>query len=224
MSDLPILYSFRRCPYAMRARIGLLESGIKVELREIVLRDKPASMLAISPKATVPVLQLPTGEVIDESLDIMLWALNQNDPNNLLKTQPSKANPLILQTDGTQDTHFKFHLDRYKYSSRYDDADSQQTGLNSRKQAEIFIQNLESLLASNPFLLADKPSLADYAVAPFIRQFANSGREWWDQAPYPNTQKWLEAFIASPTFQTIFQKFKVWQPDDEPIHFPAPKP
>lgn len=224
MSDLPILYSFRRCPYAMRARIGLLESGIKVELREIVLRDKPASMLAISPKATVPVLQLPTGEVIDESLDIMLWALNQNDPNNLLKTQPSKANPLILQTDGTQDTHFKFHLDRYKYSSRYDDADSQQTGLNSRKQAEIFIQNLESLLASNPFLLADKPSLADYAVAPFIRQFANSGREWWDQAPYPNTQKWLETFIASPTFQTIFQKFKVWQPDDEPIYFPAPKP
>ncbi|MGL1919739.1 MAG: glutathione S-transferase [Hyphomicrobiales bacterium] len=224
MSDLPILYSFRRCPYAMRARIGLLESGIKVELREIVLRDKPASMLAISPKATVPVLQLPTGEVIDESLDIMLWALNQNDPNNLLKTQPSKANPLILQTDGTQDTHFKFHLDRYKYSSRYDDADSQQTGLNSRKQAEIFIQNLESLLASNPFLLADKPSLADYAVAPFIRQFANSGREWWDQAPYPNTQKWLETFIASPTFQTIFQKFKVWKPDDEPIHFPAPKP
>ena len=225
MSDLPILYSFRRCPYAMRARIGLLEANIKVELREIILRDKPAHMRQISPKATVPVLLLPNGTVIDESLDILLWALHQNDPNGLLTADTKQTNKLIEQTDGSKETHFKHHLDRYKYSSRYKGDESrvseQTIGSNARTQAETFIQTLESLLASNLFLLANKPTLADYAVAPFVRQFANSGREWWDDAPYPNTQKWLEAFIASPTFQTIFQKFPLWKEGDAPIHFPT---
>lgn len=225
MTDLPILYSFRRCPYAMRARIGILEAGIKVELREIILRDKPEQMLKISPKATVPVLLLPNGEVIDESFDIMLWALNQNDPSELLKVDPASSNALILQTNGSTSTHFKHHLDRYKYASRHqqgqDRASEQAIGLEARTEAESFIQTLESLLADNPFLLANKPTLADMAVAPFVRQFANSGREWWDAAPYPNTQKWLEAFIASPTFQTIFQKFPLWQEDNQPIHFGA---
>lgn len=224
MTVLPILYSFRRCPYAMRARIGILESGIKVELREIVLRDKPQAMLDISPKATVPVLLLPDGTVIDESFDIMLWALSQNDPNELLKVNPASSNALIIQTDGSVDTHFKHHLDRYKYSSRtasqVKGVSEQANGLNARTDSETFIQTLESLLADKPFLLANKPTLADMAVAPFIRQFANSGREWWDAAPYPNTQKWLEAFIASPTFQTIFQKFPLWSADKPPIYFP----
>ncbi|PCI83942.1 MAG: glutathione S-transferase [Hyphomicrobiales bacterium] len=225
MSDLPILYSFRRCPYAMRARIGLLEANIKVELREIILRDKPAHMRQISPKATVPVLLLPNGTVLDESLDILLWALNQNDPNNLLAADQKITIKLIEQTDGSEASHFKHHLDRYKYASRYKADDSrvseQATALNARKDSETYIQTLESLLANNPFLLANKPTLADYAIAPFIRQFANSGREWWDQAPYPNTQKWLEAFIASPTFQTIFQKFPLWKDGDAPTHFPT---
>ncbi|MBL1421517.1 MAG: glutathione S-transferase [Alphaproteobacteria bacterium] len=225
MSDLPILYSFRRCPYAMRARIGLLEANIKVELREIVLRDKPAHMCQISPKATVPVLLLPNGTLIDESLDILLWALNQNDPNNLLAADKNITNKLIEQTDGTKSSHFKHHLDRYKYASRHavenPRVSEQATALTARKDSETYIQTLESLLANNPFLLADKPTLADYAIAPFIRQFANSGREWWNAAPYPNTQKWLEAFIASPTFQTIFQKFPLWKDGDPPIHFPT---
>lgn len=225
MSDLPILYSFRRCPYAMRARIGLLEANIKVELREIVLRDKPAHMLELSPKATVPVLLLPDGTVIDESLDILLWALTQNDPNNLLAADTKITNKLIEQTDGSKSSHFKSHLDRYKYASRHTGENprvsEQATALNARTDSETYIQTLESLLASNSFLLANKPTLADYAIAPFIRQFANSGREWWNAAPYPHTQKWLEAFIASPTFQTIFQKFPLWQEGDTPIHFPT---
>lgn len=225
MSDLPILYSFRRCPYAMRARIGLLEANIKVELREIILRDKPQHMLELSPKATVPVLLLPNGTVIDESLDILLWALNQNDPNKLLTADPKTTNKLIEQTDGSKDSHFKHHLDRYKYATRYNNDDTQTsqqtTALTARIAAETFIQTLEVLLTDHQFLLANNPTLADYAIAPFVRQFANSGREWWNAAPYPNTQKWLEAFIASPTFQTIFQKFPLWQPGNSPLHFPT---
>ncbi|MCJ8324919.1 MAG: glutathione S-transferase [Hyphomicrobiales bacterium] len=225
MSDLPILYSFRRCPYAMRARIGILEAGIKVELREILLRDKPAHMLEISPKATVPVLLLPNGQVIDESLDIMLWALQQNDPNQLLAGDMASMLELIEQTDGSRNSHFKHHLDRYKYATRYtDDAsndDSQNTGLNARNQAEIFIQKLEFLLTEQPFLMGQDVSLADLAIAPFVRQFANSGRQWWDSTPYPNTQQWLAAFIASDRFVCIFKKLPVWQLGNTAYYFPV---
>ncbi len=220
MTTTPILYSFRRCPYAMRARIGLVEAGIKVELREIILRDKPAHMLEISPKATVPVLLLPEGKVIDESLDIMLWALLQNDPNNLLKPDDSIMQRLINQTNNNRESHFKSHLDRYKYSSRYDDDQSQAVGLEARDQALIYIQKLNVLLSDSKFLLGNTPCVADYAIAPFIRQYANTNRDWWDQLPYPNIKNWLTNFIESKLFQTTFTKFPTWQTSDEPTYFP----
>ncbi|NRA88252.1 MAG: glutathione S-transferase [Rhizobiales bacterium] len=219
MTTLPILYSFRRCPYAMRARIGILDAGIKVELREIVLRNKPAHMLEISPKGTVPVLLLPNGTVIDESLDIMLWALNQNDPNALLSGDLNAMLKLIQQTNGSKDSHFKFHLDRYKYSTRYEDKDAIALGLESRTTALEFIQQLEDRLSNTKFLMGNAQTLADMSIAPFIRQFANTNRQWWDEQPYPKVQNWLNNFIDSTTFKTIFSKYIVWLHGDDPVYF-----
>ncbi len=220
MSNYPILYSFRRCPYAMRARIGILHAGLKVELREITLRNKPQQMLDISPKATIPVLQLTNGQIIDESLDILLWALAKNDPNNLLKPELKPMLKLIEQTDGSNDGHFKFHLDRYKYSTRYDNEDAQQVKLKARTTALEFIKILEDKLSTNSQLFGAEQSLADIAIAPFIRQFANSDRIWWDKQPYPHTQNWLNTFIASPLFQKTFKKFPIWQNGALAVYFP----
>src|SRR5690554_5339291 len=163
--NFPILYSFRRCPYAMRARLGILFAGLQVELREIVLRNKPAQMLAISPKGTVPVLQLPDGQVIDESLDIMRCALQLQDPQQLLdESTLTQGYALIEQND----RQFKHWLDRYKYADRY----PEMTQLEYRLQGEVFLQQLEQLL-NQSFLLGDKISLADIGIMPFIRQFAH---------------------------------------------------
>ena len=209
MTDLPALYSFRRCPYAMRARMALLVSGTPVRLREVVLRDKPGEMIAASPKATVPVLVLPDGQVIDESLAIMHWALKRNDPENWLQDNTAEK-VLIAKVDGP----FKDHLDRYKYPTRYENVDA----LEHRAAGLVFLEKLDALLQDSGQLMGAKPTLADHAIFPFVRQFANNDRAWFDQLPLPALQQWLSDHLASPLFATAMQKYPQWQSGDvEPV-------
>lgn len=210
----PILYSFRRCPYAIRARLSIAASGEQVELREIVLRDKAPEFLETSPSATVPCLK--TGEtVIDESLDIMLWALDRSDPENWLKPEKGDLDAM-LELIGVCDGPFKSHLDRYKYDTRYPDTDreTEQAG------AAEFLWHLDSRLAATPWLFGGKASLADFAILPFVRQFANSDRSWFDNQEWTSLKAWLEAFEVSPRFQSVMPKWNRWQPGDTPVVFP----
>lgn len=184
----PILYSFRRCPYAMRARMALLVSGIACEIREVKLREKPAEMIAASPKATVPVLVLDNGQVIDESLDIMRWALRRNDPEQWLDGEDAE---LIATNDGA----FKHHLDRYKYPDRYP-ADA----IDHRAEALKLLAVLEKRLAKSAYLCGDTRTLTDIAIMPFVRQFAATDRAWFDAQPLPAVQRWLAALLSSPLF------------------------
>lgn len=195
---LPILYSYRRCPYAMRARMALQYSGVKVDIREISLRDKPRHMLAISPKATVPVLWLPDGRVIDESLDIVYWALSQNDEDGWLKVDLSATKQLIQEND----SRFKSTLDAYKYPERY----PEKTQVEYRADGELFLQALEMLLAKNSGLFGQMPTLADIAIFPFVRQFKGVDSHWFNAAPYPKLNNWLTALIESDLFVRIMQK------------------
>ena len=213
-ASLDCLYSFRRCPYAMRARLGILFAGLQVELREVILKNKPAQMLAISPKGTVPVLQLADGAVIEESRDIMVWALEQQDPQGLLDpTVLEKANALIEQNDN----EFKYWLDRYKYADRH----VEMTQTEYRQRGEAFLQVLESLLESRAYLLGDNPSIADIGVMPFVRQFAHVDSDVFSQLPYPNLQRWLQGWLAHPLFLQTMIKLPVWQEGDEVVVFPA---
>ncbi|WP_290516371.1 glutathione S-transferase [Alcanivorax sp.] len=213
-ASLDCLYSFRRCPYAMRARLGVLFAGLQVELREVILKNKPAQMLAISPKGTVPVLRLADGVVIDESRDIMVWALEQQDPQGLLDaTVLEQANTLIEQNDN----EFKYWLDRYKYADRH----VEMTQAEYRQRGEAFLQVLESLLESRAYLLGDNPSIADIGVMPFVRQFAHVDRDVFSQLPYLNLQRWLQGWLAHPLFLQTMIKLPVWQEGDEVLVFPA---
>ncbi len=202
--SLPVLYSYRRCPYAMRARMALHYAQVKVEIREIALRDKPAHMLAISPKGTVPVLQLSNGQVLEQSLDIMQWALKQYDPDDwTLAELKEDSQALINENDGA----FKRALDRYKYPERYPEF----TQLEYRLQGEAFLQKLEHLLEINHYLLATRLSIADIAIFPFIRQFAAVDADWFAQAPYSKLRAWLTGLVESALFDAIMQKHAVWQ-------------
>lgn len=204
-----ILYSFRRCPYAMRGRMALQASGADYEHREVVLRDKPQAMLDASPKGTVPVFITNDNNVIDESLDVMRWALGHNDPHGWLDCKRDKADTLIAANDGP----FKHHLDRYKYASRYkDDAARGDVDLSHRAAAEEHLQNLESHLSESDYLLGGKQTIADIAIFPFIRQFANTDRGWWDSNAYPRVRNWLERHINSDLFKTIMEKHPQWNP------------
>lgn len=194
----PILYSYRRCPYAMRARMALKYAGIDVEIREISLREKPASMLAVSPKGTVPVLVLPTGAVLEQSLDIMHWALTQHDGDGWLDVDLVEAKRLIDESDGT----FKFALDRYKYPERYPEHPQQFY----RTQGEVFLQRLEGQLSKHHYLLGNSISIADIAIFPFIRQFAAVDAAWFAEGNYPNLRAWLVGLVGSTLFDRIMQK------------------
>ena len=210
-----ILYSFRRCPYAMRARHALYISQQRCELREVVLRDKPPSMLEYSPKGTVPVLVLPSGQVIEESLEVMHWALQQSDPQGWMgpsTTQSDAVQGLIDWNDGD----FKHHLDRYKYTTRYEGADAQ----SHRDEAERFLAALNERLAEQDFLFGDQMTLADAAILPFIRQFANADRGWFDQTPYPHLHRWLNTYLESDTFRALMIKHAQWKPEDPVTFFP----
>ena len=197
----PILYSFRRCPYAIRARMSLNYAGIAVEHREIILRDKPREMLLISPKGTVPVLQLPSGEVLEQSLDIMQWALSINDSDNwLAEDAGSKAK--IDQLIEANDHQFKQQLDRYKYPDRYPDS----LQLEYRQAAETFLQQLEAHLGQHDYLCSAQQSLADVDIFPFVRQFARVDLDWFANASYPRLYQWLYNFENSPQFTNIMQR------------------
>jgi len=197
-----ILYSYRRCPYAMRARMALWAANIQLDVREVSLRDKPAHLLQISPKGTVPVLQLPDGRVLEQSLDIMQWALMQNDPQDWLHADSEAVNHLISINDGD----FKQVLDRYKYPERY----PEQLQLAYRQQGEQFLQVLETALQQHGFLLGDSASMADVAIFPFIRQFAAVDAEWFARSAYPQLRVWLEGWLESSLFAEIMQKFPTY--------------
>ena len=192
-----LLYSFRRCPYAMRARLALRYSGLAVRIVEVSLKAKPAEMLALSPKGTVPVLSVG-GVVIDESLAIMQWALAQHDPDDWLL----QGDPAGLALVAENDQGFKYHLNRYKYAERY----PEQPMEHYRAEGEVFLQKLEGLLADRDYLLADHLSLADVALAPFVRQFAHVDREWFAATAYIRLQQWLERFLQSPLFISVMAK------------------
>lgn len=210
---MTVLYSFRRCPYAMRARLAIRYSGVRVELREIVLRQKPAHMLEISPKGTVPVLQLSDGQVIDESLDIMYWAIAQNDPDRWNEANfQSQISELIKKND----EQFKPWLDRYKYADRY----PEQSEAYYRQQCEEWISQLESQLKGHKGgLISNQLTLADMAILPFVRQFAHVDLTWFESTNYSNVQQWLDNFKQSELFTSIMRKYPLWEPDQTPELF-----
>ncbi|MEO1661983.1 MAG: glutathione S-transferase [Pseudomonadota bacterium] len=213
----PILYSFRRCPYAMRARMAIAAAGIECRLREVVLRDKPTEMLEASPKGTVPVIVEADGSVIEESLDVMAWALAQNDAENWrVPDQGSRAemDVLIAESDGP----FKRALDRYKYPNRYEDE-----GVIRDEQRALglaFLEMLNVRLSQHEQLFGARVSYADIAIFPFVRQFANTDRDWFDALDLPHLQDWLAGHLESQRFKQIMPKFAQWQTGDEEPIFP----
>ena len=211
-SALPVLYSFRRCPYAMRARLALAVSGEPYELREVVLKNKPAEMLAASPKGTVPVLVLPGGEVIDESLDVMLWALRRNDPEGWLASPQGSLDDMLALVAGN-DGAFKRSLDRYKYPNRYPEeaaGDNAAFAFSHRAACASWLGRLETLLAGG-WLFGMHASLADMALLPFVRQFAHTDVAWFAAQPWPQLQAWLARFEASALYEGVMGKHVPWQ-------------
>jgi len=200
-----VLYSFRRCPYAMRARLALRVSGVTYEHREVALKAKPPEMLAASPKGTVPVLCLDTGEVLDQSLDIMWWALRQNDPHGWLPLTPEAlcdAQDVIAVSDGA----FKANLDRYKYPQRF----GLMEGVRHRDEAAAWLLTLDTRLHSQAFLSGQRWGWLDACVAPFVRQFARTDRAWFDAQPWPQLAQWLVAFENSEAFAAVMHKHPLW--------------
>ncbi len=197
----------------MRAHMALKYSGLKVELREVDLKNMPDEALLKSAKATVPILVLTDGSIIDESWDIMKWALAQNDPDNWL----DEANDNLLAAEiltETNDFSFKADLDHYKYANRY----PEQSEEYYRVACEEFIEELEDMLTENKFLLTNKLTLADISVFPFVRQFSLVNKAWFNQAPYPKVKIWLETLVNSDLFQHIFQKHDVWKAANSAIY------
>lgn len=212
-ADLPILYSFRRCPYAMRARLALDYAGVRVKLREVVLRSKPAHLLEISPKGTVPVMLLPSGQLIDQSWDIMRWACEQSDPDGYL---PPALTDVALGWLARNDGPFKQCLDRYKYPERH----PEQTQEAYREQGvAVLLQPMDEQLRQTRFLLGDQPCLMDLALMPFVRQFAQVDADWFAQAPLPALRRWLEDWLKRPAFDRVMQKFEPWAPDHADVYF-----
>lgn len=214
---LPILYSFRRCPYAMRARLALLASGQRCELREVVLRDKPPELLAASPKATVPVLVLGDGGVIAQSLEIMLWALRRNDPQHWLSPANGTLAEMLALIEAC-DGGFKRDLDRYKYPGRYE---AQADEASARDSGARFLLELDAQLADSRFLFGKRTALADAAIAPFVRQFAGVDAAWFAAQPWPHLREWLAAWEASDAFAAVMQRYPAWKSGDVGVTFPA---
>lgn len=215
---LPILYSLQHCPYAMRARLGLLMAQQHVMLRAIVMKDKPQEMLTVSPKGTVPVLILPDESIVDESLDIMLWALQQNDPEDLLHKDSPEDLAAMLELITRNDKEFKPQLETYKKSKRFRTG----TELEERQKCEIFIAELEQMLAERERggnFIGDKPGLIDYALLPFVRQFSRVNKAWFKAAPYPLLQAWLVHHLESRLYSKAMAKFPLWLDEHEECLF-----
>ncbi|MEZ5462236.1 glutathione S-transferase [Dokdonella sp.] len=212
---LPVLYSFRRCPYAIRARMALWISAQTCELREVVLSNKPVEMLAVSPKGTVPVLIDETGHVIEQSLDIMLWALRRRDPAFWLPLSTeslSDALALIAACDG----EFKSALDRYKYPNRYPDSIAQE----SREQGARYLRSLQAILEEQRWLGGEHGGLSDHAIMPFVRQFSMVEPDWFSAQPWPDLRDWLKSLLAAPVFVESMYKVQPWTADRPGVVFP----
>tara|TARA_B100000795_G_scaffold16511_1_gene11050 strand:- start:185 stop:850 length:666 start_codon:yes stop_codon:yes gene_type:complete len=209
----PILYSFRRCPYAMRARLAIKASGLIVEIREVELKNKPKEFLNISPKATVPIVCISSKQIIEESLDIMEWALKINDPLKLLKNE--KLNRIEIHSILNKlENEFKQNLDRYKYSSRFDLPNPK---LYRDKNLQT-LNEFNNLLQNNKGICSSNLSLLDYAVFPFIRQFRNVNSVWFDSLELKFLQTWLYELIDSDEFSSIMKKYEIWKPNQKPIY------
>ncbi|MGB0936290.1 MAG: glutathione S-transferase [Colwellia sp.] len=237
--NLPILYSLRNCPFAMRARLAIFKAEHCVILRAILLSDKPEQFLVTSPKGTVPVLVLDNGEVIEESLDIMVWVLKQRDPSNLLlrssasdsesnlpshthnSLQSSNLTSIQEKLDemllfiNTFDKEFKTCLENYKCAKRYKEDNIQ----SQRAACEVYIQQIEQRLSQHKFLFSDEESLADLALLPFFRQFARVERQWYLSSPYPHFKTWLNNYLQSPFFTKVMAKYPLWSPKTETVYF-----
>jgi len=209
MTQHPILWTFRRCPYAMRARLAIMSAGVAVELREILLRDKPHAFLQTSSSGTVPALRVDD-QVLDESLDIMIWALRQNDPQRLLD-MPEDGWHLIATNDGP----FKAALDHTKYATRYPDLDAQA----ERAKASAYLARLDRQLAGGMWLFGERPTLADLALLPFVRQFAHIDRAWFHAQDWPHLIAWLDRFLDSEAFVRVMNKYTPWSEGDTRIWF-----
>ena len=208
MNTTPILYSFRRCPYAIRARLAIYSADIEIELREILLRDKAPKFLEVSKSKTVPCLQT-NDYILDESLEIMIWALNINDPKNWLR-ETNKSLELIATCDGP----FKNALDRTKYPNRYPD----ESAVENRVLASNFLDFIENQLS--PCLFGENFNLADIAILPFVRQFAHIDFDWFLSQPWPKTAQWLENFKTSEMFYSVMKKYPKWEENDPVTLFP----
>jgi len=205
MMQRPLLYTYRRCPYAMRARMALLHGGIDFDAHEIALRDKPAAMLQASPKGTAPVLLLPDGRVIEQSLDVMQWALTQPDADGWWqRAQTPACQALTSVVDG----EFKQRLDAYKYPERYPDADRHA----ERAQAvRCLLQPLEQHLAAHRYLGGEAPCASDLAIFPFVRQFRAVDEAWFEAQALPATQRWLHGWLQSALFERCMKKLPTGQ-------------
>ena len=210
---IPILFSFRRCPYAMRARIAIKLCDLECEIREINLKSKNKEFLKLSPKGTVPVLVLPDDKIIEESIDIVHWAIKTNDPYNLKLDNPNKYNEdikLIRIFDG----EFKYHLDRYKYDTRFKDAKREE----HKYKARDLLVNLNDRLEEKKWLNGDNVSLSDISILPFIRQYRIADIKWFDeQLELPNINRWLDNFLNSKTLNNVMKKYKIWETTDPKI-------
>ncbi|GGP60546.1 glutathione S-transferase [Shewanella saliphila] len=209
---LPVLYSLRNCPYAMRARLAIYASGQQVHIRDLVLSNKPAELLTVSPKATVPVLVIKANaasshdHVIDESLAIMQWAFSQTDPNDYLHSQSASVLPQMLAIITQFDTEFKGLLEQYRCAKRYHEPSLTQ----HRQACEQYLGDLERRLTQHHYLMSNNPSLVDLALMPFIRQFARVERQWYLQAPYPKLRQWLNHYLQSKMFTKVMAQYPLW--------------
>ena len=208
-NNIPILYSLQNCPYAMRARLALLLSEQPIIIRAISLKHKPQVMLSASPKGTVPVLVLADGSVIEESLDIMLWALEQSDPSNLLHRDKPDNQRAVIELIQRGDDEFKHPLEQYRAAKRY----HRDTEIQWRQACEVFIQELEQRLTENGFFVGNSASLADYSLIAFMRQFGRVDRQWFAQAPYPKVRAWLASQLQSQLYARMMTKHELWSPE-----------
>ncbi|WP_350433331.1 glutathione S-transferase [Shewanella sp. H8] len=212
---LPVLYSLRNCPFAMRARLAIYASSQQVQLRDLVLSNKPVEMLKVSPKGTVPVLVTTNNQVIDESLSIMQWALSQSDPDDYLDATTANALADMLAVIEIFDNEFKGYLEQYRCAKRYHEPSL----IEDRQKCERYIADLEFRLCLHPYLMSDKPSLTDLALMPYIRQFARVERQWYLQSPYPKLRQWLNHYLQSRMFSKVMTKNPMWLDTKEHIVF-----
>lgn len=215
MNDVPILYSFRRCPYAIRTRMAIAVSGVKVQLREVVLKNKPPEFLQISPKGTVPVVLRGDGDVLEQSIDIIDWVLSISDPAGW-KAYPADVLIEMASLVEENDVSFKPELDRYKYADRYPEF----TQADYRSRCHEYLEKLEQKLKHQKYLFSASMSYADVAIFPFVRQFSMVDAQWFARAPYPALKEWLGELIADELFVSVMVKYKPWKQNDPSILFP----